>query len=216
MRAKPRKSAAPGANVRRGIAAALAACGVAGGGAAAAWALQAAALPRPAPGKLVAARAMSWLTGNRVVESTFVIGAGRPVHSRCVRTRLSVGGGRLETAVLLELDGRRSVVAVGPPYLAIRGAQGEPPAGLARARLALAGCAPVLQSMIAALVKFHATVTPGRDHLAGRAVRTLRIWTKAGRLTVYLDETSKRPLAVTLVGDHVVGRARLRLLRDGA
>jgi len=199
--------------MRRGIAAALTACGVAGCGGAAAWALQAAALPRPASGSVVAARAMSWLAGDRALESTFVIGTERPVRSRCVPTRLPVGDGRPEPAVLLEVDGRRRVVAVGPPYLTIRGTRAEKPHGLERVRLALAGCAPVLQSLIGSLVGLQTTPTVGRARVDGRAAQTLRIWTKAGRLTVYVDEQSKRPLTVTLAGPRVVGRARLRLPR---
>jgi hypothetical protein len=206
----------PAVSVRRGIAAALTACAVAGGGAAAAWILQAAALPRPARGNVVAARAMGWLRSDRVLESTFVIGTGRPVRSRCTPTRLPVGEGRPETAVLVDLDGARHVVVVGPPYLTIRGTEAEKPRGLALARLALAGCAPVLRSLIGSLVGLRSAPPVGRARIDGRAAQTLRIWTKAGRVTVYLDETSKRPLAVALAGRRLTGRARLRLPRGGA
>jgi hypothetical protein len=211
--AEARTAEPPPVSVRRGIAAALTACGVAGAGAAAAWTLQAAALPRPARGNLVAARAMEWLTSDRVLESTFVIGSGRPVRSRCVPTRLPVGEGRPETAVLVDLDGKKHVVVVGPPYLTIRGTEAEKPRGLERARLALAGCAPVLRSLIGRLVGLHSAPPVGRARINGHAAQTLRIWTKAGRVTVYLDEKSKRPLAVTLVGRRIAGRARLRLPR---
>ena len=198
----------------RGFAAALTACGVAGAGAGAAWALQAAVLPRPDPGNVVAARAMAWLTDHRVVESTFVLGTGAPVHSRCVPLRLPAGDGSLVTAVRFEAGGRKQVIAVGARTSA--GGKGKRPAGLARVRLALAGCAPVLQSLIGRLVRLHATPAVGRARLAGRELRTLRIWTRVGDLTVLLDGGSERPLAVRLAGRHVSGRSRLRILRSRA
>jgi hypothetical protein len=173
-----------------------------------AWVLQAATLPAPDPGHLVAAQALSWLTGERLVESTFVVGESRPVRSSCVRTWLPVGSGR-EPAVQLTVAGRTRVIPVGLPYLTARGQQAAKPPAPLLARLALAGCAPVLDSMIGGTVKYRSSTPIGKARLGGRPALTIRIWTRAGRLTVYLDPASKRPLAVTLSG-RLAGRAQLR------
>jgi hypothetical protein len=188
------------------VAGAAVALGVLGG----AWALQAATLPPPDPGDLVAARAMSWLAGDRIVDSAFVMGKSTSFRSRCARTWIAVDGAR-EPAVRLTVAGRTQVVPVGRPFVAARGRHVGKPRGPLLARLQLAGCPPVLQSLIAGLVRLPTSTPVGRARLTGRPVLTLRIWTKSGRLTVYLEAGSKRPVAVGLAGPRLSGQARLRM-----
>jgi hypothetical protein len=191
------------------ILSALVACGVAAGMLGGAWVLQAATLPKPDPGHLVAAQALAWLSSDRIVESTFAVGGSAPVRSRCVPTWLRAGG-RREPAVRLTVGGDTRVIPVGLPYLTARGRQAGKPRGPLLARLELAGCAPVLDSLIGGLVRYRSSTAVGEARINGRPALTLRIWTKAGRLTVFLDRASKRPLAVALAG-RLDGRAQLRL-----
>jgi hypothetical protein len=197
-----------GVRARRRLAAALAAAAVALAVLGGFWVLQAATLPAPDPGHLVAARALSWLAGNRLVESTFVVGESPPVRSSCVRTWLPAGGSR-EQAVRLTIADSTRVIPIGRPYLTVRGRQAGKPRGPLLARLALAGCAPVLDALVGGLVKHWSSTPVGRARLGDRPALTLRIWTSAGGLTVYLDPASKRPLAVALAG-RLAGRAQLR------
>lgn len=197
-------------SLRRRVVTVLTASAVAAGVLGGAWALQAATLPAPDPGGLVAAQAMSWLAGDRLVESTFVVGDGPPVRSRCIRTWLPVGSDR-EPAVRLTVGGRTRVIPIGRPYVTVHGKRVEKPRGPLLARLVLAGCPTVLESQIAGLVKYRSSTPVGLARLEGRQALTLRIWTRAGRVTVYLDAESKRPLAVALTGRDPAGRARLRL-----
>jgi hypothetical protein len=188
----------------------LAAATVAGGVLGGAWALQAATLPAPDPGNLVAVRAMGWLAGERLVESTFAVGDGPSVRSSCVRTWLSAKGSR-EQAVRLTVAGRMRVIPIARPYVDARGKQVGRPNGPLLARLELAGCPPVLASQIAGLVR-HGSRTPvGQARVAGRPALTLKIWTRAGRVTVYLDGETKRPFALTVAGRRPAGQARLGL-----
>jgi hypothetical protein len=197
------------------LATVLAAAAVAAGALGGAWALQAATLPAPDPGALVAARTMSWLAGYRVVESTFVIGDGRSARSRCVRTWLRVGGDR-EPAVRLTVGGTTRTIPIGRPYVTASGRQVGKPRGALLARLVLAGCPPILASQIAGLVHYRSSTPVGEARLDGRPAQTLQIWTTAGRVTVYLDAGSKRPLAVALAGRAPAGRARLRLVEPAS
>lgn len=189
---------------------ALVAAAVAAGVLAGAWALQAATLPAPDPGNLVAARAMAWLAGDRMAESTFSLGKGLPVRSRCSRTWVPADGTR-ELAVRLTAAGRTRVIPLGRPSATIRGKRVEKPRGALLARLELAGCPPVLASQIAGLVRHGSGTAVGQARLDGRPALTLRIWTRAGHVTVYVDADTKRPLAVILAGKDLTGRARLRL-----
>lgn len=193
---------------RARIVSVLVAGGVAAGVLGGAWVLQAATLPAPDPGHLVAAQALSWLTGERLVESTFVVGERPPVRGSCVRTWLPVANSR-EPAVRLTIAGSTRVIPVALPYLTSRGQQAAKPPGPLLARLVLAGCAPVLDSMIGGTVTYRSSTPVGKTRLGGHPALTLRIWTRAGRLTVYLDPASKRPLAVALSG-RLTGRAQLR------
>jgi hypothetical protein len=178
----------------------------------AAWALQAAGLPRPDPGGLVAARAMSWLTSDRVAESRFTLGDAAPARSRCSRAELHVPGD-VQPAVRLELGNVVRTVPFGP---STHGRTPPRPGGLELARLQLAGCPPVLAGLIAGVVKYTTRTPFKQTRLNGKPALTLAVWTKTGRLTVYLDEASKRPLAVTLAGPRYTGRARLRLVAHAA
>lgn len=188
------------------LVAAAVAAGVLGG----AWGLQAATLPAPDPGNLVAARAMAWLAGDRMVESTFTLGKGLPARSRCSRTWVPADGTR-ELAVRLTVAGTTRVIPLGRPLATIRGRRVEKPRGALLARLELAGCPPVLESQIAGLVRHGPGTAVRQARLDGRPALTLGIWTRAGRVTVYLDAETKRPLAVVLAGKDLAGRARLRL-----
>jgi len=180
----------------------------------AAWALQVAGLPRPDPGGLVAAKAMSWFTRDRLVESTFTLDGGAPVRSRCSRVDLHVRGD-VQPAARLELAG--SPVLTVPFGPSTHGQVPARPQGLTLARLQLAGCPPVLAGLIAGVIKYSARTPFQHARMNGKSVLTLTVGTKTGRLTVYLDAATKRPLAVTLAGTHVNGRARLTpVARTGA
>jgi hypothetical protein len=207
-----RRGAGPGVGALTATVAAVVAAGVLG----TAWALQAATLPPPDPGHLVAARAMSWLAGDRLAESTFAVGGGPPVRSSCTGSWLPVGG-RRELVVRLRVAGRTpAVVPIGRPYVTLRGVQVARPAGRRLAQLALAGCPPVLESLLAGLVRRQSSTPVGRARLAGRDALTLRVWTRAGRLTVYLETGSKKPFAVALAGPYLTGSGRLLLTEPSA
>jgi hypothetical protein len=201
---------------RRWVVAALISSAVPAGVLGAAWLLQAAVLPKPEQGRLIAAQAMSWLAGDRLAGSTFAIGEGRPVRSSCVRTWLPLGDGTVRPAVRLETGGRTRVVAVGPPFRSIGGQPAKRPQGLVLARLALAGCAPVLESLVGGLLRHRSKLLVGRDRVGGEPALTLRIGTKAGRVTVYVAPGNMQPLAVAVDGPELTGRARLRLTRPAS
>ena len=195
---------------RRGwIVSALTACAVAGVVLGAGWTLQAAVLPEPTPQALVATQAMSWLAGDRTLASTYVLGGGEPVHSTCATRKLRFPDGNVEAAVLLETDGQKTLIPVGYPFRTVQGTPARRPSGLALTRLQLAGCPPVLESTIGGLITRKTEAPVGRARVAGRPALTLQIWTKAGRLTVFLAEDSKQPLAITLAGPRLSGRASL-------
>jgi hypothetical protein len=190
----------------------LTACAVGLVVAGAAWALQVAGLPRPDPGGLAAAKAMGWLTRDRLVESTFTLGNAAPVRSRCSRVELHTRGD-VQPAARLEIRGGGvQTVPFGP---STHGQVAPRPHGLTLARLQLAGCPPVLAGMIAGVVKYSARTPFQHARVNGKPVLALIVGTKTGRLTVYLDAASKRPLAVTLRGARFSGRARLTPVVSG-
>jgi hypothetical protein len=178
--------------------------GVAG----AAWALQVAGVPRPDQGALAAAKALSWLTRDRLVESTFTLGDEAPMRSRCRSVALHVRGD-VQPAARLELGGLVRTVPFGPSAL---GRAAPRPQGLDLARLQLAGCPPVLSGLIARVVKYSTQTPFGHARVDGKPVLTLHVGTKTGRVTVYLDADTKRPLAVSLAGRRFTGRASLMLV----
>jgi hypothetical protein len=172
----------------------------------AAWALQVTGLPRPDPGGLVAAKALSWLTQDRTLESTFTLNGGAPVRSRCSRVELH-SRGDVQPAARLELDGGGvRIVPIGP---STHGHVPPRPQGVELAQLQLAGCPPVLSGLVAGVVKYSMRTPFRHASLDGRPALTLAVGTQTGRVTVYLDPATKRPLAVTLDGARFNGRARL-------
>jgi hypothetical protein len=203
-------TATPG---RRGWAVTLlAAAAVAAAVLAVGWSLQAVALPAPARGSLVATQAMSWVAGTDPIESTYTVAGAAPAHSTCVRHELRFADGNVETAALLRTGGKTQVVPVGYPFRNARGVRVGKPQGVELARLALAGCPPVLESLIGGLIKYRADPPRvGETTVAGRKTLTLRIWTKAGQIAVSLAADSKQPLTVTVSGPKLEGRATLTL-----
>lgn len=199
---------------RRGLVVSLLTAGAVGVAVCAAgWSLQAAALPAPAQGAIVATQAMSWVAGSRPIESTVTIAGSAPVRSSCVLQKLRFADGDVENAALLRAGGTTRVVPVGYPFRDASGKRVGKPQGAQLVRLALAGCPPVLESLLGGLIKYRAK--PPRVHdatVAGRKALTLRIWTKAGQVTVYLAADSKEPLQVAVSGSHLTGHATLKVL----
>ena len=204
----------PARSSRRGwVVSLLTAGGVGVAVLAAGWSLQAAALRAPAHGAIVATQAMSWLTGSRPIESTVTIAGSAPVQSRCVLHKLRFADGNVENAALLRTGGTTRVIPVGYPFRDASGKRVGKPAGVQLVRLALAGCPPVLESLLGGLIKYRAKPPRVYDAtVAGRTALALKIWTKAGQVTVYLAAGSKEPLQVTVTGSRLTGRATLKVL----
>lgn len=178
-----------------------------------AFGLQAAILPRPAHGAVVATQAMAWVSGKQPMASTVTTAGAGTTRSTCVRHDLRFPDGNVEAAARLTAQGTTRVIPVGYPFRTAAGVRVGKPRGLQLARLALAGCPPVLESLLGGLMKYRSSPpTVGRATVAGRAALTLTTWTKGGRVTVYLAADSKQPLAVSVDGPRLQARARLRLL----
>jgi hypothetical protein len=175
------------------------------------WALQAALLPPPERGDVVAARAVSWLVAYRLVESTFRIGDAPPVHGRCLQFPLL--GGLAGRGLILRLDNGLSVIESGPHELRVEGATRSEPRGLPITQLELAGCPPVLVSRIAGLVQSHSSVHVERSFVAGRPALALRVPTTLNRIVIYLAPKTYRPIGVSVTSGRFSGLARIRLTR---
>lgn len=176
------------------------------------WTVQTALLLEPAEGKVIATKAMAWVSGPKPVSSTVVTGSAPPVRSTCTRGTIRFPDGNVETTAHLTSGGVTTVVPIGYPFRQADGTRLGPPQAGTLVRLALAGCPPALDSLLGGLLKF-ASKPPVAGHavLSGRAVRTLVVGTKAGRVTVYLDAGSKRPLAVSVSGREISAHSRLTI-----
>ncbi len=160
---------------------------------------------------MVAARAVSWLVDYRLVESTFRIGDGPPVHGRCLQFPLRDGG--VDRGVILRLDNGISVIELRPQQLWVDGAPGGEPRGLPITQLELAGCSPILVSQIGRLIQSRSSVRVDRSFAAGRPALALRVPTSLNRIVVYLAPETYRPIAVTVTGHRFSGLARIRMTR---
>jgi hypothetical protein len=199
-------------SVRGTIAAAAVACGVAAGVAGAAWAVQVGFLVAPPHEDVVAAETLGWLRTDSLVESTFAFRGGPLRQSRCIGTWQPLSGGRSELAAVLALDGMRRIIPVGRPFVTARGGHAKP-SGRLLARLRLAGCPPVLASLLGGAIRHPSAPYISHTRIDGRSALALRAWTKGGHVTLYVADTNGRPLAVAVVGPGVSGRARLQVAR---
>jgi hypothetical protein len=195
---------------RNRILTALTACAVVAAVVAAGWTAQAALLPAPARGAVVATQAMSWLETGRTAASAFTLGGSRTV-SRCRGRTLRFADGNVEQTVELVTDAATRVYPLSYPFRDASGRRVGRPSGIALTRLQLAGCPAALEALIGSVLK-HRDRAPalGDARFAGRDALTLRIWTPSGTMTVFLDAGDKRPLGLALAGRRVSGRARLR------
>ena len=176
----------------------LVAVAVGAGALAAAWSVEAAALPSPPSGARAAVDALVVLDHHRVALSAFQLEKGPVLHGTCARGWFPARG-----TLLTLSDGTRVFV----------GARADAaPNPVATAELELAGCPRPLGSTVARLLQRGAKVLATRAWL-GRPVIAVRIRSRASTLTVYVTPRHFVPVGVALASPFVSGRSRVRFVR---
>jgi hypothetical protein len=200
--------------VRAGVVTLLIACLTGAVIVGAGWGVQAGALPSPGRGKLIAAHAAGWLDRYRLVESTFAIGRGRPVHATCVQTWFRGSKGSATRGTVLRLGSGRlaTVVTLRPSDLDVLGTGDRlEPIWLRRFELELAGCPRLLGSQIADLAQSPGSARLVRGSSDGRPVLELQLVTQRSRMLVYLSPVTQRPIGLALAERGITGHSVLRL-----
>jgi hypothetical protein len=187
----------------------IVAASICGATLAAAWGLQAAMLPPPEHADLVAAHAVEWLLSYRLVDSTFRIGDETPLHGECLQGWFTAQHGRIVRGTVLRLSNGSSLIAVRPHHLQLTGAARGESVRRSIVQLELAGCSRILGPRIAEA----AQDGPLRIDRSGGAALGLRIRTTLTRMTLYVDASTYRPVAVRASSGPVSGYGRIRLTR---
>lgn len=178
------------------------------------WTVQAAALPAPERGDLIAARAASWLSRYRLVESAFAIDGAPAIHAGCLQGWFPASLGQSDPGTVLHFGRRHATIAALAGHkLSVTGVRHRERPRTALALLELAGCARVLGHDIAALLQTQAKVHIERATVTDQPAIGIRVPVKHGRMVVYVTPRTYRPIAVSLTDANVTGRSRIRLTR---
>jgi hypothetical protein len=183
---------------------------IGGGVLAAAWSLQAAALPVPERADFVAARAAGWFLQYRLVESAFRVGTGPLIHGSCLQGWFPTRAGP-QRGTVLRLDNGTSIVAVRPHHVDVVGAARPLSARRVLVDLELAGCPRIVGPRIAQQLQNGPRERTERAYAAGRPALALRVPTMVTRIVVYLAPKTIRPVAVAVRSGRLSGYSRIRL-----
>ena len=185
---------------------------------AAAWGLQAATLPRPTRGQLLAADAARWLTLYRRSAGVERLDGRRALRSTCIQGWFPpYGTGQLEHGAALELGDGERVLAV-EHHLGVLGPPPTPePRFAPLVELELAGCPHVLAMRIDAVLAAHRGVGVWRTSVLARPVVALRLHTRLSEILLYVAPRTREPIAVRVNAPGVSGFGSFRLvpLREG-
>jgi len=175
--------------------------------------VQAAALPAPERADLIAARAASWLSRYRFVESAFAVGGSPAVRAQCMQGWFSAGRRAAQSGTVLHFGRHATVVALEGNTVEVLGvAQGERPR-LAVVQLELAGCPRLLARAIATALQSPPRIRIERATVADRAAIAFDVPLKHGRMEIYVTPRAYRPIALSLTAGRFTGRSRIRLTR---
>ncbi|HZT53148.1 MAG TPA: hypothetical protein VE995_02075 [Gaiellaceae bacterium] len=178
------------------------------------WALQAAALPPPAPAARMAADATVWLHEHRLVIDVFHSGHRR-TSAACLRGWFRGRDGTLVRGSLLGLRGGPvfRIAADGRRVEVVRGRR----RGRFPARLALAaGCSGELAPVLARVAQNGGRLRAVRAYAAGRPAVALGLRPAPDeRLVLDVSPRTFRPLAAVLTRDGRRLSVRLYLARAG-
>ncbi|MDX6466856.1 MAG: hypothetical protein QOI27_1896 [Gaiellaceae bacterium] len=177
------------------------------------WGLQAATLPAPRRSELIASRAAAWLFRYRLVDSTFNLGTGRPVHTTCTQTWFHLRGGLSGRGAVLRFDRSRQAVTLQPHDLDLIGFRHREPRWLPRAQLELGGCPRLLGEQIARAIEGAVPPRVTSTTVSGRPLLALRLQAAPLSLDVLLTPRTDRPVGLVVKGDGYVGRSTLLLSR---
>lgn len=165
------------------------------------WLVQRTALPAPAPARLAAVRAATWLQRYRLVNSTFSIGGGPVMHGQCLQDWFQTGGRRNRGAAL-RLDDGFVLLAVQPHTLVSRGGSTAERSLSPLVLMELGGCPRVLARRLDTVAQQHRGVT-----LANNA---LTFALKATSVTLTLEPGTGKPLALRVVTRDTEGTSHIR------
>lgn len=172
----------------------------------AAFVLEAAILRQVPRSDVIAADALRWLTRYRLVKSAEVIGRRRGLTGTCVESWFrGVRRGRSARGSMLFLsDGERVLATSGRVFTL--GATHPLPA---RPALLLAGCPRVLGARIALRLGAWLGVPVTSARADGRRAYVLRL----GRIRLYVDRRTMRPIAVRIVARRLAGWGDIEVRR---
>lgn len=177
------------------------------------WAVQAGVLPAPQRTAVIAARAAAWLDRYRLVDSTFSVGAGSPVHATCVQTWFPTATGGSNRGTVLRLGSGSTVITVLRHQLDVLDKRHREPLGLTLAQLELAGCPRVLADTIAGAAESLGRLSVSSTREMGRHVVILHILTPPRRLLVYLASRTDEPIGLSITDGRWHGHSVIRLAR---
>jgi hypothetical protein len=180
-----------------------------------AYGLQAATLPRPTRGDLLAADASRWLTHYRRSSGFERLDGRRTLHGVCIQGwSPPYGTGPLEHGAALGLSNGERVFSVDS-HLGVLG-----PHRLWQSRfvplvqLELAGCPRVLAMRIGAVLAAHRPVRVWRASVLGRPAIVLRLHTRLSEILLYVAPRTRKPIAVRVNAPGVAGFGSFRLERS--
>lgn len=177
------------------------------------WGVQAAVLPLPRRGALVASHTAAWLLRYRLVESTFSIGKGPAVPATCTETWFRSPDGLADRGVVLRMGKGRGIVTLRPRHLDVIGAPRGQARWVPRAELELAGCSRLLADQIVAAVQSAHKPRLTAPVESGRALLALHLRSAPLKLVVLVARLTDRPVGLEVAGRTYVGRSVLRLAR---
>lgn len=177
------------------------------------WAVQAAVLPAPQRAAVIAARAAAWLDRYRLVDSTFSIGNGSPVHATCAQTWFPTASGGSDRGTLLRLGSGFTVITDLPHDLDVLGRQHREPPWLTRAQLQLAGCPRLLADNIVVAAQSLGRVSVSLGRAMGQRAFLLHVLARNRRLIVYLAQRTGKPIGVSITDRGWHGHSVIRLAR---
>jgi hypothetical protein len=178
------------------------------------WTVQAASLPAPERGALVVARASTWLSRYRLVDSEFAVGGRPPVHAQCLEGWFPPGrtaGARRGT--MLHFGRHGTVAALEGRKLAVLGMARPEAPQLALAQLELGGCSRLLSHAIETDLQSLRRIRVERATVADRPALRFVVPLKLGRIVMYVTPRTYRPIALSLTLGALHGRSLLRLTR---
>ena len=179
---------------------------------AAAWGLQAATLPRPTHGQLLAADAVRWLTLYRRSSGVERLDGGRTLRSTCIQGWFAPDGtGPLEHGSALELADAERVLAVEHHLGVLEPSRRAEPRFAPLVELELAGCPHVLAMRIGAVLAAHRAVGVWPTSVLARPAIALRFHTRLSEILLYVTPRTREPIAVRVNAPHVSGFGSFRL-----